>query len=140
MNTRSIAAVVLATSAALLLAGCTADSDNSPSPKPTASEKAAPSDEYTPAAYQNACDGTQAVLDHEGGEHSLEDGCESVSVVGSGSKYTIGATNTLTVEGDNLDIRVEKVDKILLLGANNKVHVTDGEPAVDDQGSGNTID
>lgn len=140
MHTRSASVAVLAAAAALLLAGCTAHSDDSPAPKPTGSSKEAPSDEYTPAAYQNACDGTQAVLDHEGGEHALEDGCESVAVVGSGSKYTIGATTTLTVEGDNLDISVERAEKILLLGANNKVHVGGGEPSVDDQGVGNKVD
>lgn len=139
MNKRTIAAVVLAASAASLLAGCTATSDNSPAPKPTTSEKAAPNDVYKPAAYENACDGTQAVLSYEGGKHSLEDGCQAVSIVGSGSKYTIGATKTLAVEGDNLDIRVEKADAILLLGANNKVHVADGDPAIDNQGTGNVI-
>lgn len=140
MRIRTISTIVLASSAALLLAGCTADATETTSPKPSSSKKAAPTDQYTPAAYENACDGTQAVLDNEGGEHELEDGCKFVSVVGSGSKYTIGATETLAVEGSNLDITVSKADRVMLLGANNKVHVTAGTPTVDDQGTGNTVD
>jgi hypothetical protein len=123
---------------ALALTGCS-HSAPTPSPTPTKSAAAAPDGQETPA-YENACDGDQAVLSGDGVDHRLPKGCSAVSVVSSGSAITLGPTKSLVVEGDNNDITVESLDAVMLLGTNNDVHVKGDDPEVDDQGTGNTID
>ncbi|NII40930.1 uncharacterized protein (DUF2345 family) [Curtobacterium flaccumfaciens] len=136
MRSRTIAAVIAVGVSATLLAGC---SSTSPKPEPTATKSIAAPDGQTPAPYENACDGKQAVLSGDGTKHELPKGCDAVSVVSSGSTITLGATKSIVVEGSNNDITVESTDDVTLMGSNNKVHVEGDKPEVNDTGTGNTV-
>ncbi|MFZ6991398.1 DUF3060 domain-containing protein [Curtobacterium sp. RRHDQ66] len=138
MHTRSITAALLAIGAtALLLTGCAQQPTDETTKKP-ASSATAP-DGYEKPAYENACDGKQAVISGDGETHKLAKGCDAVSITSSGSKVTTGATKSVMVEGSNNDITLDSADTITLLGTNNTVHVKNGSPEVDDQGTGNTV-
>lgn len=139
MRTRSSAAAIIAiTAAALFLTGCSEQS-GPVSDEPTVTGSAAPDGVETPA-YDNACDGDQAVISGDGEKHDLKEGCAAVSVVAAGSTVTIGETETVMVEGSNNEITVASVDAITLMGSNNTVHVTSGTPEVTDNGVGNSVD
>ena len=134
MRSRTIIAALAIGVAAAMLTGCSSTPDH---PEPSATKSVAGK---TAAAYDNACDGDQAVLSGDGGRHELPKGCGAVSVVSSGSTITLGDTKSVVVEGSNNGITVESVDDLTLLGSNNTVHVEADEPEVDDQGTGNTVD
>ncbi|WP_396290046.1 DUF3060 domain-containing protein [Curtobacterium sp. KT1] len=140
MRSRIITAVLAVGVSAALLTGCSSTPDESDKPEPTATKSVAAPDRETPAPYDNACDGDQAVLSGDGGQHELPKGCDAVSVVSSGSEITLGDTESIVVEGSNNDITVASTKNLLLLGTNNKVHVEGDAPEVDDQGTGNTVD
>ena len=135
MRSRIVTAALAIGVGTALLTGC-----SSTEPEPTATKSVAAPDSQTAAAYDNACDGDQAVLSGDGGRHELPKGCGAVSVVSSGSTITLGDTKSVVVEGSNNGITVESVDDLTLLGSNNTVHVEADEPEVDDQGTGNTVD
>lgn len=141
MQIRGIAPALLFLSAtALLLTGCSGESTDHAAEKPTASASAsAPAGDYTPAPYENACDGEQAVISGTAGKHEIKK-CDAVAVASDGGKITVGTARTMVVEGSDNDITVSSLKSLTLLGSNNAVHVTGNAPSVDDQGAGNTVD
>lgn len=141
MRARSLTtALVAVATATVLLTGCSQQSTDHSAKKPTVSTSATPSDGIEKPAYENACDGKQAVISGDGEHHKLAKGCDAVSITSSGSKVTTGATKTVMVEGSNNDITLDSAERITFLGTNNTVHVENGSPEVDDQGTGNTVD
>ncbi len=136
----SAVALVTATMTALLLTGCSAQQTDPTggTPTPTATATAPIPDPGAPAAYDNACDGKQAIVSGEHVKRSI-DHCDAVAVTAAGSTITIGETGSLVVEGSDNTITVESVESVMLLGSNNKVRVESGTPQVDDQGAGNTV-
>lgn len=140
MRAHTVPALLLLGSIPLLLTGCSGGAP-SPSTSPTSSSTpvAAP-DGQTPVPYDNRCDGDQAVISGDGQDHRLPKGCDAVAVTASGSTIVLGSAKDLAVEGSNNDITVDEATTITFLGSNNTVHVASGEPDVDDQGTGNTVD
>ncbi|GAA1494235.1 DUF3060 domain-containing protein [Curtobacterium herbarum] len=142
MQTRGIAPalLLLLSATALLLTGCSGQSTDHAAEKPTASASAsAPAGDYTPAPYENACDGEQAVISGTAGKHEIKK-CDAVAVASDGGRITVGTARTMVVEGSDNDITVASLESLTLLGSNNAVHVTGDAPSVDDQGDGNTVD
>jgi hypothetical protein len=137
VRSRILTAVLTVGVSAALLTGCSSTPDK---PEPTATKTIAAPDGQTPAPYENACDGDQAVLSGDGQRHKLPKGCDAVSIVSSGSEITLGTTKNIVVEGSNNDVTVKSVGDLTLLGSNNKVHVETGRPQIDDEGTGNTVD
>lgn len=138
MTRRStLSALLTAGTAAVLLTGCA--NVTAPDSKESAQPTKSPTGLAIPA-YENKCDGSQAVLSGDGVEHTLKKGCEAVSIASSGSAIVLGPTKSIVVEGNNNDVTAASSDQVTLFGSNNKLHVEGGEPEVDDQGTGNTVD
>jgi hypothetical protein len=138
MQTRGITTPLIALSAtALLLTGCTRQPTEHASAEPSPSATTA--NDSTPAPYDNACDGKQAVVSGTTGRHEIAE-CDAVAIVSKGSEITVGTARTMVVEGSNNDITVASLESLTLLGSNNRVHVDGDAPTVEDRGTGNTVD
>lgn len=140
MRAHAVPPVLLIGLLPLLLTGCSSGSP-APTTSPTSSStSAAAPDGRTPAPYDNHCDGDQAVISGDGQDHRLPKGCDGIAVTASGSTITLGPAKDLAIEGSNNEITVAEADSVILIGSNNKLHVADGDPAIEDQGTGNSVD
>ncbi|KTR11734.1 hypothetical protein [Curtobacterium luteum] len=140
-RTHVMTALATAVLAAVALTGCTAggDSKAEPSKKPSASATAKP--EKT--VYDKCEDGFATILttNTDAGETFTLGDCANVSIVGpgaEGSRFEIGAVDTLVVEGDQVTASVASAKKIIVAGKGNTV-THGGDAEVQDDGADNTV-
>jgi hypothetical protein len=137
-----VAAAALTLSAAMVfgMAGCGSKNDNTvPSTSSSASSRATPSTTSTGAQFDigNTINfgslGTTTTLDCGDGK--------SLNVGGSNNTLTVkGTCGTVSIGGADNKITIDKIDKHLnVVGFNNTINYKDGQPKVENLGSGNTI-
>jgi hypothetical protein len=136
------AAAVVTLSAAVLfgLAGCGSKNTNTvPSTSSTASSSSAPSTTSTGAQFDigntinYVSTGTTTTLDCGDGK--------SLNVGGFNNTLTVkGACGTVSIGGGDNKITVDKIGRQLnVVGSHNAISYKDGDPKVENLGSGNTI-
>lgn len=120
---------------AAALAGCTSASNDATtkSPTPTVTATAPP---------VNKCVDGAAVLTptKDKPEITLAEACDTVSVVGTSGKITLGPVKHLVFEGNENTVTVESVEKVDFGGNDNKLTHKGAAPTVNDKGTvGNTV-
>ena len=140
MRTRKVAVLTLSAAVVFGAAGCGPKNNNgTPTTSPRASSTAAPSTTSTGAQFDigNTINygslGTTTTLDCGDGK--------SLNVGGSNNTLTVkGSCGTVSIGGADNKIIIDKIGKQLnVVGFNNTISYKDGEPKVENLGSGNTI-
>jgi hypothetical protein len=126
--------VVLTLAAGLVvfgLAGCSSNKNAAPSTSSTTASSGAQFDVGNTIDYGSF--GTTTDLDCGDGK--------SLNVGGSNNTLTVNGTcGTVSIGGADNKITIDKIDKHLnVVGFNNTITYKDGNPKVDNLGSGNTI-
>ena len=131
-HSRILIAALSITAAAWGLTGCGANSSDSNSPSATAGSSGAQVEIGNTINYGSF--GTTADIDCSDGK--------SLNVGGSNNTLTVkGACASVNVGGADNKITFDRVDDSLtVVGLNNTVSYREGEPKVEDRGSGNKVD
>jgi hypothetical protein len=131
MRTNSIIACCAVAAVAVVLAGCGSESGQTKSPTATAGTSGAQVEVGNTINYGSF--GTTAEIDCADGK--------SLNVGGSNNTLTVkGTCASVNIGGADNKITIDKVNKDLsVVGLNNTVTYKDGDPKVDDLGSGNKI-
>jgi hypothetical protein len=117
------------------LAGCTTSSSNDSSKTPSPTVTAA-------APVVNKCVDGEAVLTptKDKPEITLTEACDTVSVVGTSGKITLGAVKHIVFEGNDNTVTVESIEKVDFGGNDNSLTHKGTAPAVNDKGTvGNSV-
>lgn len=132
MNKKLFALPVLALSL-LAFAGCSAPAGVTPTPSASA-----PTAEAEVPTAEVACVDGLAVVNTDSTDVTIEGDCAIVQVDASNSQITVGAVETLEINGSINRVVVAEVGEVLFNASGNLV-VTESEPAVTDEGEHNTV-
>ncbi|MBY0176283.1 DUF3060 domain-containing protein [Curtobacterium herbarum] len=129
---RTLATATVAVALALGATACSGGDQKTPTPSPTAS--------IVDTVYNECIDGAVQLWDEDGDDEPITaKDCDAANLISSERSYQLDGIKVITVEASKTTIDVSDAERVVITGDDNTVRWTGSEPAVEDQGQGNTV-